>query len=324
VAATGEGPEAERRLRRGRTHARTRRRRWAALALAAALAAAAIGPELARGPAESPGATPTLAGSGTARAPLARAVHPTAHLVAAPVHAAPVAVPILVYHVLAAPFPGSPFPGLYVLPAAFDAQMEALRRAGFRAVTLDELERSWRTHTALPSNPIVLSFDNGYRTQYTVALPELRRLGWVGVVNLQLSGLPPSQGGLSSTEVRGLVRAGWELDTQGMSHADLPTLDPAELRYQVAVARAELRHRYGAPVDWFCYPSGDYDAAVVAEVRRAGYVGATTIQPGWAAPSDDPYRLPRLRVLRGTTPAQLLREIADARLAAPPPPAYPG
>jgi peptidoglycan/xylan/chitin deacetylase (PgdA/CDA1 family) len=234
----------------------------------------------------------------------------------------PVAAPILVYHVIASPFPDSPFPGLYVSPASFDAQMEALRHAGFHAVTLDQVERSWRARTALPPNPVVLSFDNGYRTQYTVALPILRRLGWVGVENLQLSGLPPAQGGLSSTEVRALVRAKWELDTQGFSHADLPTLDRAALRYQVAVARAELRHRYGVPVNWFCYPSGDYDPAVTAEVRRAGFLGATTILPGWAAPSDDPYRLPRIRVLRGTTPEQLLTEIADARAAAPPPSAY--
>ena len=235
---------------------------------------------------------------------------------------APVSVPILVYHVIAQPFPDSPFPGLYVPRAEFRAQMEALRRAGFHSVTLDQVERSWSNGTALPPRPVVISFDNGYRTQYTEALPILRRLGWVGVENLQLSGLPPSQGGLGPAEVRALVAAGWELDTQGFSHADLPKLDAAGLRHELAVARTELRRRYGVPVNWFCYPSGDYDGAVVAEARRAGYVGATTILPGWATPQDDRYRLPRLRVLRGTTPAALLVEIADARLAAPPPAAH--
>jgi len=69
-------------------------------------------------------------------------------------------------------------------------------------------------------------------------------LGWVADENIQLSGLPPSQGGLTDAEVRALVAAGWELDTQGISHADLITLDGAELHYQVAAARQIVQKRY--------------------------------------------------------------------------------
>jgi len=100
--------------------------------------------------------------------------------------------------------------------------MAALAAAGYRGVTLDQVARNWQTTTA--RRPIVISFDNGYRSQYTYALPVLRRLGWPAVENLQLSGLPPAQGGLDVREVRSLVRAGWELDTQGLSHADLTAL----------------------------------------------------------------------------------------------------
>ncbi len=136
------------------------------------------------------------------------------------------AVPILMYHVIAAPPPGAPFPGLYVVPEEFAAQMQALERAGWHAVTLDQVQAYWQRGVPLgPGKPIVLSFDNGYQSQYTQALPVLRRLGWVGDENIQLTGLPPSQGGLSRKQVKGLLAAGWELDTQGFSHADLITLD---------------------------------------------------------------------------------------------------
>jgi peptidoglycan/xylan/chitin deacetylase (PgdA/CDA1 family) len=226
------------------------------------------------------------------------------------VHPSTAAVPILMYHVLADPPAGAPFPELYVRPTEFAAQMHALDRAGYHAVTLDRVRRGWLGRATLPTKPIVISFDNGYRTQYTQALPILRRLGWVGVENIQLTGLPPAQGGLGKREVRGLLAAGWELDTQGWSHAELSALDAAQLHFQVEVARRILKREYRVPVDWFCYPSGGYDPAVVAAVKSAGYVGATTVVPGWARPADDRYRLPRLRVVRGTSPQQLLGQIA--------------
>jgi peptidoglycan/xylan/chitin deacetylase (PgdA/CDA1 family) len=232
-------------------------------------------------------------------------------------------VPVLMYHVIAPPPATAPYPGLYVPPAEFAAQMQALKAAGWHAVTLDQVRAYWTRGASLGSGkPIVLSFDNGYHSQFTQAMPVLRRLGWVGDENIQLSGLPPSEGGLSDSEVRGLITAGWELDTQGISHADLITLDAAELRYQVATARQILRRRYGVPVDWFCYPSGHYDASVINEVKAAGFVGSTTVVPGWAGPSEDPFRLPRLRVLGGTSPSALLAQIAAVRSAGTPPASY--
>jgi peptidoglycan/xylan/chitin deacetylase (PgdA/CDA1 family) len=227
------------------------------------------------------------------------------------------------YHVINAPPAGAPFPGLYVSPSELDAQVRALHEAGYRAVTMDQLLANWHEGVPLPDGkPIVLSFDNGYQSQYTQALPILRRYGWVGVENLQLSGLPPSQGGMSEVQIRGLIAAGWELDTQGYSHAELTTLAPSALHYQVTVARETLKQRYHVPVNWFCYPSGHYDAAVVAEVKAAGYVGSTTVIPGWASPVLDPFRLPRLRVLGGTSPQELLDLISGTRGNPPPPFAY--
>ncbi len=231
--------------------------------------------------------------------------------------------PILMYHVINSPPPGAPFPGLYVTPEEFAEQMRALAAAGYRAVTQDQLWANWHEGTPLPAGkPIVLSFDNGYQSQYTQALPVLRGMGWVGVENIQLTGLPPSQGGLSAEQVRGLVKAGWELDTQGISHADLTTLDAAALHAQVAAARGTIQRLYRVPVNWFCYPSGQYDGAVLAAVRAAGYRGSTTVVPGWAQPGEDPYRLPRLRVLGGTSGAALVSEIAAIRDEAPPPASY--
>jgi peptidoglycan/xylan/chitin deacetylase (PgdA/CDA1 family) len=124
--------------------------------------------------------------------------------------------------------------------------------------------------------------------------------------------------------VRALLAAGWELDTQGTSHADLIALNAAELHEQVASTRTILQRRYHVPVNWFCYPSGHYDATVVAAVRAAGYDGSTTVVPGWAHRGDDPYRLHRLRVLGGTSPSALLSLLGAVRDDPPAPASYGG
>ena len=232
--------------------------------------------------------------------------------------------PILMYHVINPAPAGAKFPGLYVSAEEFAQQMSALASAGFHAVTMDQLLANWTRGASLPSKPVVLSFDNGYQSQLTNAEPVLARHGWVGVENIQLSGLPPSQGGLGRAQVAQLVADGWELDTQGISHADLIAISPSALHEQVFLAREELQRRYHVPVNWFCYPSGHYDQSVVEAVRAAGFVGSTTVVPGWAAPAGDPYRLPRLRVLGGTSGGQLVGEIESIRSDPAPPASYSG
>jgi peptidoglycan/xylan/chitin deacetylase (PgdA/CDA1 family) len=321
------------RLRRESRRRTVRRRRLLAAGLVIALIAALAAVVLAgsggngRSGASKPAGLTTsggLAASGS-RPATTRSASALASGTAVSGHSATRSVPILMYHVIAAPPPGALYPGLYVQPAEFASQMQALKDTGWHAITLDQLEAAWTRGASLgPGKPIVLTFDNGYQSQYTQALPVLRRLGWVGNENLQLAGLPPSQGGLGEGEIRGLLAAGWELDTQGYSHADLITLGPQDLHYQVAVARAILQRRYHVPVHWFCYPSGHYNATVIESVRAAGYTGSTTVVPGWAHPNDDRYRLHRLRVLGGTTPAELLNLIAGVRAASPAPASYGG
>jgi peptidoglycan/xylan/chitin deacetylase (PgdA/CDA1 family) len=224
-------------------------------------------------------------------------------------------IPILVYHVInTQPAGSSASSALYVPADEFTSQMRALKSAGWHAVTLNQVQSYWTRGTSLGTGkPIVLTFDNGYASHYTNALPVLRQFGWAGVEDLQVTGLPSSEGGLTDAQIRGLIAGGWELDTQGVSHVDLTTLSATQLSDEVAGARQTLRTRYGVPVNWFSYPSGDYNATVIAAVRAAGYAGATTVNPGWAGPHDDRFRLPRLVVTGGTTASQLLAQINAAR-----------
>jgi len=200
-------------------------------------------------------------------------------------------VPILEYHVLGAAPAGTAYPELFVGRADFSRQMDWLDRNEYEAVTLEQVERAWSHGAALPAKPVVLSFDDGYRPQFTFALPELRKHGWPGVLNLKAEGSD-----LYTSNVEAMIDAGWELAAHTIHHLDLTTLDAGRLKEEVAGSRAILRREYGVPVENFCYPAGRYDETVIAAVEAAGYVGATTEVPGYAS-REKPYELDRYEIL---------------------------
>jgi peptidoglycan/xylan/chitin deacetylase (PgdA/CDA1 family) len=219
-------------------------------------------------------------------------------------------VPILMYHAIGSPPPGNPYPELYTSSPLFVQQVRALRSAGYRAVTLDEVWRAWHGGPGMPRHPVVLSFDDGYRGQATQAARTLRTVGWTGVLNLEVNRLGAADG-LTPGEVRAMIRAGWEVDAHTIDHPDLTTVAPAELHTEVAGSRSAIRHAFDVPVNFFCYPSGRYDAEVEAAVQSAGFEGATTTEPGLARRTDDPFALPRIRVDGGESPSTLLAQVAS-------------
>ena len=221
-------------------------------------------------------------------------------------------VPILMYHVIAEPPASAPFPDLYVSPAELRAQVRWLAAAGYEAVTLGRVFDAWYGRATLPPRPVVLSFDDGYRSHVTAALPILAARRWPGVLNLDVSNLAPSWG-ISPRGVRRLIAAGWAIDAHSLTHADLASSSGAALTREVSGSRREIRRLFGVLPRFFCYPAGRYDAETVAAVKAAGYEGATTTELGLAVPKER-FTLARIRVGRGDGARGLARKLAALRL----------
>ena len=218
-------------------------------------------------------------------------------------------VPILMYHAIRTAPPGASHPRLWVRPREFAEQVRALRRAGYGAVTLQRVWDAWQGRARLPRRPVVFSFDDGYASQARIALPVLRRQRWPAVLNLALSHLDDLGG---DDAVRRMIGAGWEIDAHSRTHPDLTRLPDARLEDEVAGARAEIRQRFGVAANFFCYPAGRYDARVVAAVRRAGFLAATTTRPRLATPAAR-YALARVPVDGGLGGEGLLRRLRTLR-----------
>jgi peptidoglycan/xylan/chitin deacetylase (PgdA/CDA1 family) len=219
-------------------------------------------------------------------------------------------VPILEYHAIQPPVAGATYPELFVPQADFQQQMQWLADHGYEGVTLDQVETAWYERGKLPDKPVVVSFDDGYRSQYVAAFPELQHLGWKGVINLIAQGSD-----LPDADVKKMLDAGWELASHTVTHADLTTLDSASLQREVAGSRQVLRKRFGVPVDNFCYPSGRYDDTVITAVHRAGYVGAESEVPGLASPAH-PYILNRIEILNSDGLSGFVQKLKTAESGA--------
>ena len=185
-------------------------------------------------------------------------------------------VPILMYHEIAQAPPGTAFPALWLTAAEFRTEIDTLAARGYHGVTLGQVWDAWHRDRRLPSKPIVFSFDDGYTSQYTNALPVLRSQRWPGVLNLEVATLHTT---MRPWRVRALIHSGWEVDDHTMTHL--------------------IRREFHVPVNFFCYPAGRYDAHVIAAVKAAGYLAATTTREGVAAPSQPRYQLPRIRIDSG-------------------------
>jgi len=217
-----------------------------------------------------------------------------------------VAVPILLYHHISGAPAGATHPRLWVSPGRFRRQLATLAQAGYRAVTIADVWRAWHGTGTLPDKPIVLSFDDGYPSQYRHAARIMRAYGWPGVLFLQVGRLDDARG-LGRGQVEQMIADGWELGAHTRTHPNLTTLDATRLQDEVAGSREALRRDFGVAVDAFAYPNGRVDATVESAVRTAGFTAATTTQPRVASPGDDVYRLPRILVAGTRTPAGLLR-----------------
>ena len=77
------------------------------------------------------------------------------------------------------------------------------------------------------------------------------------------------------------------------NHPILTTLSPDELRFEIAESRRSLEEKLGRKVEYFCYPNGVFNPAVVEQTRRV-YTAAVTAESGFVTPGTDRHCLPRI------------------------------
>ena len=211
----------------------------------------------------------------------------------------PVVVPILMYHHVAAAGPDADAirRDLSVSPANFEAQLRYLIARGYQPTTLKALMMHLQVGEPLPSKPVILTFDDGFKDQYTNAYPVLKRYGFVGsffiITRFADEGREEH---MSWTEVESLHANGMEIGSHSYTHPSLRGKSFDYIVWQVLGSKEAIEARTHEPVRFFSYPSGQYDQGVVDVLRSAGYWGAVTVEAGSLQSSQRPFEFKRIRV----------------------------
>lgn len=219
-------------------------------------------------------------------------------------------VPVLMYHRIVPPSEaGNSLPSLVVPPSLFDAQMTALKAAGWHSITAAQLAVALAAGQQLPPRTFVVTFDDGYDDGYTYALPILVAHGFVGTFYVIPGRLGGSQD-LTVAHVQALAAAGMEIADHTMNHVDLNHLAPLALRYQVEGAAARIAAITGRWPTTLAYPFGASDPTVFQMVENCGFGLAFTTKEGAIETWDTRLESPRMRVGPGTTPQVLVEELS--------------
>ncbi len=94
-------------------------------------------------------------------------------------------------------------------------------------------------------------------------------------------------------ELKALDPALITLGAHSTNHPILANCTANELALEVVQCRSLLEQQLARPVEFFCYPNGDFNPQV-ATLARVNYTAAVTTQPGFVKPGADLHQLPRL------------------------------
>jgi peptidoglycan/xylan/chitin deacetylase (PgdA/CDA1 family) len=218
-------------------------------------------------------------------------------------------MPILMYHYIRTP----PSPlvdllgyNLSVSPHDFEVQMDWLATHGYHPVDFNDVRAYFAGVRPLPSRPVVITLDDGYRDLYTTAYPILASHGFKAVAYIVSGFVGWGNQYVTADMIVDMDRHGIEIACHTVNHANLARASWWELMYELVTSKHYLEKLVGHPVIDFAYPSGRYNQMVIAALKATGYDTAVTEQYSTEHSRADRYTWTRDRVSGGETLANFI------------------
>ena len=179
------------------------------------------------------------------------------------------------YHAVG-PEEGEDWPkSLIMKPELFEAHLRYLKEQGYTIVTVAELADRLQKGESVDKY-IALSFDDGYKNNYSVVLPLLQKYDAKGsffVINRDIG----DELHMNEQEIKELIAAGMELGSHTYSHNPLAAIDEKYLVWETDTSRYWLKKKFdGYIVRTLAYPNGSYNDRVIDAAKKYGFYRALT------------------------------------------------
>jgi len=219
-------------------------------------------------------------------------------------------VPILMYHNIVDE--GGEEDALNVPVDRFEDHIRTLKYMGYNSITFEQLHEYFSGGEGLPENPVLITFDDGYLSNYSHAFGILSEYGYCATV-FMITDYIGSYGYLDGEMLVEMQHSGvFDIQNHSASHLyNLSDMDSARMRAQVAGAREVLEELLDKPVRFFCYPFGRHSSALRGVLKAEGIDMAVTTAHGAAKIGDDPLQLDRIRVFGFDTGKSLVNRIGN-------------
>ncbi len=195
------------------------------------------------------------------------------------------AIPALMYHSIGT-VPEGWSPDLCVPPAAFEEHLKYLKEQGFNVITAPQAMILLKSRQNV-MNTVILTFDDGYEDNYTIAFPLLKKYGFLGnfyIVGKDV-GLVTNQVGviryMDFSQLKEMHRQGMEIGSHTMSHDPLTTMKPNFVPWEIYQPLNLFYEKMGFWISGIAFPNGAYNDSVITEIRKyVKYEYGFSGQPG--------------------------------------------
>ena len=197
---------------------------------------------------------------------------------------------ILLYH----RFGEDDVPSTNIRLEQFAEHIRLLREGGYRVLDLERMIAAWVRGCPLPAKAVAITVDDAYRSFAERGWPMLKAAGFP--VTLFVSTDAADRGGarmMRWRQIRQLMREGVRIGHHGAAHLHMIAAGTEAARADIARASARFREELGFVPRLFAYPYGEYDPALAAIVRKAGFLAAFAQFSSVLGPGERRYWLPR-------------------------------
>ncbi len=201
-------------------------------------------------------------------------------------------IPVLSYHQIN----DTDCNALTVPTDEFDREMKYLHEKGYHTISPEQLTAYLQNGSPLPENPVLITFDDGYRDNYENAFPILQKYGMTATVFLVSDFMDRFDNYLTWQQVQEMSEAGFAMESHTLSHFELTSLPPSELHQQLEGGKLATEWKTRQFVEYIAYPCGSLNDEVLQAVQDCGYQGGFTVYYDLVYPGDDLYRMSRVPI----------------------------